>query len=93
MKCDENGGCPFDVFTYSARGERPNNCGLELESWDDCHLTSASFSIIKAMIAGEWKCSTCSPAGWCPESELPERGYEITTHPCNAWQPRIEEGA
>jgi hypothetical protein len=97
MKCE---GCPFH---QERRREHQcwitpsyvKRCADELR-YKRCHLTPADFPIIRAMIAGEWKCESCKAyrerGDYCCEWEVafaPELGRE--RWPCKAWQPREEE--
>lgn len=47
-----------------------------------CHLTPADLPIIKAMLAGEWKCGMCVKNFDCPNPSV-----DI---PCKIWQPKEE---
>jgi hypothetical protein len=91
MKCDENGGCPFykashyleDTWGYCKYSWGIEPCVLKnQEPFPDCHLTPDLFPIIRAMIAGEWRCERCEYHHKC-EIEQASQGCA-----CSLWQPR-----
>lgn len=89
MKCEENGGCPllFDSWVSQWCPGADNLAGV-----DACHLTPDQFSLIRAMLAGEWKCETCkrmvgNGGLLCPRYSE-EDSY--TTSPCSDWIPKGE---
>ena len=54
MKCDENGGCPHEIFDADFGGHKVQMClatlgGIDV---DDCHLTPADFPAIRSAIKG-----------------------------------------
>lgn len=84
MKCGENGGCPINFHLSIC----PRICNYgDISHTDDCHLRPVTdFPIIKAMIVGEWKCSTCKDHEGLKCGRIGV--YEM---PCNSWQPRTPE--
>ena len=55
MKCDENGGCPFQG--YGMQEGKDEMCvhgfhDMSSTQMPDCHITSTSFPIIRAILAG-----------------------------------------
>jgi hypothetical protein len=75
--CDLGGGCPAKR-QYDA--DATCGCG---QTESTCHLTSAAFPIIRAMISGEWSCSTCGKRPLCGISD-------VRLAPCICWIPTDE---
>ncbi len=86
MKCDENGGCPCLELEHG----RCIGLGQSAEwalDMHNCHLTPDLFPLIRAMVAGKWRCDTCA------SNEIDEDGTNacaIEWHgtPCANWQPK-----
>jgi hypothetical protein len=74
VKCD---GCPVEGVFRGPQGERLTMPCVH----SDCHLTPADFPIIKAMIAGEWKCETCDGIACCHQENN-------DVGPCVEWRPK-----
>jgi len=81
VKCDENGGCPIGARVLS--GPEPITvCAMTLNI--DCHLTLDHFPLIRAMLAGEWKCETCGKR----DAEGRSMGCALPAIPCKWWEPK-----
>lgn len=52
---------------------------------DNCHLTPTDITIIRAMIAGTWKCESCIHLDYC--QDLVDKDCPVTSMtPCKVWQ-------
>lgn len=82
MKCE---GCPigslFEIVLTGGQGKEGEGCPAR--HMDCCHLTDTGKRIIKAMLAGEWKCETCKFSPW--EGQC---SRHVFLTPCIDWQPR-----
>lgn len=76
MKCDENEGCPIW-----------GSCSAYAKDEAACHLTPSDITIISAMIAGEWRCSTCIYAldDYCDVLQTTDKPPDFY---CNFWELR-----
>lgn len=93
MKCKEKGGCPLALDKPGGTVWGPCN-----RKRDDCHLTPADFDIIRAMIAGEWRCGKCihfDCASWVNYADLfcnvLKRIVNPATFGCANWRHREDK--
>ena len=92
MKCNENGGCPWRqrrpqngrLYDFCTSGLRAIEC---VGAVDNCYLTSASFTRIRAEILGVWQCDTCANTDNCWVYQNSRDSCA-----CSRWQPRKDDG-
>jgi len=88
IKCQQNGGCPF------LQSEMANGFLIHHSCRFPCEITPDLFPILRAMIAGEWKCETCK---WGYPGKRQGEEYHCWLRepqycwPCSLWQPRKPE--